>query len=149
MRVFAVPRSIARSLEKSPSMESRIIARAAPSAAGPSVGAALRAIRNEQRQQRETPGAPPVCKGRGAPLAFRGRALDQLIDDALLRHEADRLGMAVGDVEVVDAITSMPELQEDGHFSRQRLEYVLQAERDRGEFEAEVRRNILFERLRN
>ena len=82
-------------------------------------------------------------------LDVRGRALDQLIDDALLRHEADRLGMAVGEVEVVDAITSVPELQEDGHFSRQRLEYVLQAERDRGEFEAEVRRNILFERLRN
>jgi len=82
-------------------------------------------------------------------LDVRGRALDQLIDDALLRHEAERLDMAVGDGEVVDAITSMPELQEDGHFSRQRLEYLLQAERDRGEFEAEIRQNILFDRLRN
>src|SRR5262249_10166782 len=30
-------------------------------------------------------------------LDVRGRALDQLIDDALLRHEAKRLDMAVGD----------------------------------------------------
>lgn len=81
-------------------------------------------------------------------LDLPGRALDQLIDDALLRHEAGRLGVAVGDGEVVAYITKMPELQEDGRFSRERLEYFLRAQRDRGEFEDDIRRSLLFERVR-
>lgn len=81
-------------------------------------------------------------------LDLPGRALDQLIDDALLRHEADRLGVAVGDGEVVEYITHMPELQEDGRFSRERLDYFLRAQRDRGEFENDVHRSLLFERVR-
>src|SRR5262249_12613719 len=44
-------------------------------------------------------------------LNLRGQALDQLIDAALLSHEADRLGIAVTDDELVQAITQLPELQ--------------------------------------
>ena len=69
-----------------------------------------------------------------AGLHLRGQALDQLIDDALLRHEAQRLGLDVGDDEVMTTITNMPELQENGRFNRELLERVLEINRDRGEF---------------
>jgi len=82
-------------------------------------------------------------------LDLPGHALDQLIEEALLRHEADRLGITVTDAEVVDAITQMPELQDNGRFDRDRLETFLRAQRDRGEFEDELRRNLLFERLQS
>src|SRR5262245_49332865 len=82
-------------------------------------------------------------------LNLRGQALDQLIDAALLSHEADRLGIAVTDDELVQAITQLPELQENGRFNRDRLEAVLRYQRDRGEFEAEMRRNLLFQRMQS
>jgi peptidyl-prolyl cis-trans isomerase D len=81
-------------------------------------------------------------------LDVRGQALEQLIDQALLRHEAARLGLTVGDGEVVDAITHMPELQDGGRFDRERLEVFLRDRRDRGEFENDVRQDLLFRRLR-
>jgi peptidyl-prolyl cis-trans isomerase D len=83
-----------------------------------------------------------------AGLDLRGRALDQLIDEALLREEAERLGVTVTDDEVIEAITRMPELQDGGRFDRDRLEAILRYQRDQGEFEAEIRRTILFQRLR-
>ncbi len=89
---------------------------------------------------------------RGAALPqgvqLRGQALDQLIDDALLRHEADRLGLDVSEQDVLNAITSMPALQENGRFNRELLERVLQIQRDRGEFESEVRQDLVNRRLR-
>src|SRR5579885_622520 len=63
-------------------------------------------------------------------LNLRGQALDQLLDEALLEHEAARLGLAVTDGELVSAVTRMPE-----------------AQRDRGEFEEQLRRSLLFQRL--
>jgi peptidyl-prolyl cis-trans isomerase D len=91
-----------------------------------------------------------MLRGASLPqgLQLRGQALDQLIDDALLRHEADRLGLQVTEDDVLNAITSMPELQEDGRFNRELLERVLQIQRDRGEFEAQVRQDLLNRRLR-
>ena len=82
-------------------------------------------------------------------LNLPARALDQLIDEALLRHEAKRLGITVTDGEVVEFITRMPELQDGGRFDRSRLEAFLSQERDRGEFEDEIRRSLLFQRLRD
>jgi peptidyl-prolyl cis-trans isomerase D len=83
-----------------------------------------------------------------AGLHLRGQALDQLIDDALLRHEAQRLGLDVGDDEVMTTITSMPELQENGRFNRELLERVLELNRDRGEFEGQVRQDLVNRRVR-
>jgi peptidyl-prolyl cis-trans isomerase D len=80
-------------------------------------------------------------------LDLRGRALDQLVDEALLRHEAERLGVTVSEAELVEAITKMPELQDNGRFNRDRLESALSYQKDRGEFETEIRRSILFQRL--
>jgi len=83
-----------------------------------------------------------------AGLHLRGQALDQLIDDALLRHEAQRLGLDVGDDEVMTTITNMPELQENGRFNRELLERVLEINRDRGEFEGQVRQDLVNRRVR-
>src|SRR5262249_3479115 len=77
-----------------------------------------------------------------AGLRLRGQALDQLIDDALLRHEADRLGLEVGDDEVMTTITSMPELQENGRFNRELLERVLSLNRDGGGSGGQVRQDL-------
>jgi peptidyl-prolyl cis-trans isomerase D len=82
-------------------------------------------------------------------LDLRGRALDQLVDGALLRHEAERLGVPVSDNDVVDAIVKMPELQDNGRFDRARLEQYLDYERDQGEFASQVRRGLLFQRLQS
>jgi peptidyl-prolyl cis-trans isomerase D len=75
------------------------------------------------------------------------QALDQLLDGALLVHEADRLGIAVSDAEVREAIVQMPEFQENGRFSRERLREVLDFQRDRGEFQSQLRRGLVIERL--
>ncbi len=80
-------------------------------------------------------------------LNLSGQALDQLIEQALLRHEAARLGIAVTDAEVVDTITHMPELQQNGRFDRSRLEAYLRGERVPGAFEDAIRQNLLKQRL--
>ncbi len=80
-------------------------------------------------------------------LNLSGQALDQLIEQALLRHEAARLGIAVTDADLLDAITRMPELQQNGRFDRNRLEAVLRGERVPGEFEDAIRQSILKQRL--
>jgi peptidyl-prolyl cis-trans isomerase D len=80
-------------------------------------------------------------------LNLRGQALDQLIDQALLRDEAQRLGVQVTEAELVEKITQMPELQENGRFDRDRLEAVLRGLRDQGEFENDIRQQLLLQRL--
>ncbi|HZR80848.1 MAG TPA: SurA N-terminal domain-containing protein [Candidatus Binatia bacterium] len=82
-------------------------------------------------------------------LNLRGRALDQLIEQALIQHEAGRLGITVSEGELVDAITRLPELQDNGQFNRDRLETYLRYQRDRGEFEDELRRSIVFQRIQS
>lgn len=81
-------------------------------------------------------------------IDLRGQAFEQLLDEALMRHEANQLGLEVTDGEVVTAITSMPELQENGQFSKERLQRELDFRRDRGEFEEQVKRQIMTNRLR-
>jgi peptidyl-prolyl cis-trans isomerase D len=91
-----------------------------------------------------------ILQGASLPpnIDLRGQAFDQLVQDALVRHEADQLGLDVTDGEVVAAITSMPELQQNGQFSKDLLAQELQFRRDRGEFEEQVRRQIMTNRLR-
>src|SRR5262249_5672856 len=45
--------------------------------------------------------------------------------------------------------TRMPELQDNGRFNRDRLEAFLRAQRDRGEFEDQIRRSLVFERVQS
>jgi peptidyl-prolyl cis-trans isomerase D len=93
-----------------------------------------------------------MLKGQLSPdmlktLDIPGKALDELIDTALLEREAERLGIAPTEDEVLLAITQIPELQQNGQFDRARLQAFLDAERDRGEFENDMRRQLLYQRL--
>src|SRR2546425_3468286 len=80
-------------------------------------------------------------------LNLSGQALDQLIEQALLRHEAARLGIAVTNAEIDETVKRMPELQQNGRFDRSRLEAYLRGERVPGAFEDAVRQNLLKQRL--
>jgi len=80
-------------------------------------------------------------------LNLSGQALDELIDQALLRHEAARLGITVSDADLFDAITHLPALQQNGRFDRSRLEAYLRTERVPGAFEDAIRQGILKQRL--
>jgi peptidyl-prolyl cis-trans isomerase D len=55
----------------------------------------------------------------------------------------------VTDDQLVNAITRMPELQENGRFNRELLSRILASERDRGEFEESLRRDLRAQRLRS
>src|SRR5207253_6558207 len=96
--------------------------------------------------QRRFEGMPPEVV---RTLNLRERALDELIEDVLVREEAERLGIRVTEAELIEAITRMPEFQEGGRFSRERVEAALRFQRDRGEFEDQLRRAILFQRLQS
>lgn len=80
---------------------------------------------------------------------LRNQALDNLIDGALVKHEIHTLGLEVSDEELDAAIVNMPELQENGRFNRELLARILDAQRDRGEFEESLRRDLREQRLRN
>jgi peptidyl-prolyl cis-trans isomerase D len=95
-----------------------------------------------------------LAQGRLTPdlarsLDLPGKALDELINSALIAHEADRLGIAPSDDEVLLAITQLPELQQNGVFDRARLQAFLEQERDRGEFERDMRRQLLYQRIQS
>jgi peptidyl-prolyl cis-trans isomerase D len=80
---------------------------------------------------------------------LRSQALDSLIDSALVHHELTTLGLDVSDEQLVVAIRNMPELQENGRFNRELLSRILESQRDRGEFEESLRRDIREQRLHN
>jgi peptidyl-prolyl cis-trans isomerase D len=80
---------------------------------------------------------------------LRSQALDNLIDAALIEHEMRTLGLEITEDDVVKAITQIPALQENGRFSREALARFLESERDRGEFEESLRRDISGQRLRS
>jgi peptidyl-prolyl cis-trans isomerase D len=90
-----------------------------------------------------------LLKGLSLPASFnlRAQALEELIEAALVQHEVQRLGLDVSSDEVDQTILHLPELQQNGRFSRDLLERVLRAERDRGEFEESIRRGLRAERL--
>src|SRR5262245_65428958 len=66
----------------------------------------------------------------------------------MLRYQASRLGLEITNADCDEAIQAMPELQENGRFNRELLERVLQINRDRGEFEGQVRQDLVNRRLR-
>ena len=87
---------------------------------------------------------------------LRSLGIDRQILQALVSRyaalsEAERLGLAVSDAEVRQRIVNLPGFQENGQFvGEQRYRQALQFQRPPltpAQFEEEVRRDILFERL--
>ncbi len=81
-------------------------------------------------------------------LDFKNRALEQMINTALLKQEAQRLGFSVTDEEVRAAIESMQGLTVDGRFQRDvyfrylRMEGVTPTD-----FESEQRDRLLVQKV--
>ena len=76
--------------------------------------------------------------------------LDDFIRRELLVQRAGELGYRVSDRELAEALAEIPALQVDGVFSRDRYAALLRAQgRAEAEFEAEFRRDLEINQLRN
>lgn len=83
-------------------------------------------------------------------LDFKSRALDQMINSALFRQAAQRLGLSVSEEEVRSAIAGIEGLSVDGRFQR---EVYFRFLRMQGmtpvEFENDERSRLLVEKMQN
>ncbi|MEW6164957.1 MAG: SurA N-terminal domain-containing protein [Pseudomonadota bacterium] len=80
-----------------------------------------------------------------SPELRRG-VLQELINQRLLALHAAKAHLGVSDAALVDFITSVPSLQEDGKFSRERYEALVAAQGMSVEmFEARVRQDIVMQ----
>jgi peptidyl-prolyl cis-trans isomerase D len=85
-----------------------------------------------------------------AQLNLHARALDDLVNDRLLKREARRLGLQVTDDEVRDAILNIPNFRSGDHFDRTRYLAALRATRTTPtEFEESQRESLLITKLEN
>ncbi|MFN4263257.1 MAG: SurA N-terminal domain-containing protein [Thioalkalivibrionaceae bacterium] len=110
----------------------------------------VRAVQDEARSQRDQLRA---MMGGELPADFddaaaRERALDALIDRALLDQAVSRLGLRVGDAAVFREIASIGAFQEEGRFSASRYQQVLEAQRiGATDFERDVARSLQLAQL--
>src|SRR6266498_4169324 len=81
-------------------------------------------------------------------MGLTQQVISDLIQEALVIQQAKREGITVGDEELRLRIQSIPAFQEDGRFSRERyLAQLKQARIEPGEFETEVRRDLLRQKM--
>lgn len=89
-----------------------------------------------------------LFKGRLTPQAIkslnlRSAVLEELIQKRLLLQEVQRLGLAVTDEELTDAIAEIRDFQIDGRFNKNRYVQVLRSSRTTpGQFESEQREQL-------
>ena len=82
------------------------------------------------------------------PLGFnenmiKQQALEQVVNQTLLRQEAEKYGYRASNQEVYDTISSIPAFQKGGQFDRKTYDLLLQSQRrNKSGFEAEVRTSI-------
>ncbi len=83
-------------------------------------------------------------------LGLKQQALNQLINQMVLRQEAQRLSLRVTNAELANAIARIKAFQNDGVFNRRIYELVLSRYRMTPErFEAMQRQNMLIDKLRD
>jgi peptidyl-prolyl cis-trans isomerase D len=81
-------------------------------------------------------------------MGLAQQVVSDLIQEALIIQQAKREGITVGDEELRLRIQSIPAFQDDGRFSRDRyLAQLKQARIEPGEFEAEVRRDLVRQKV--
>ncbi|MBW2476992.1 MAG: SurA N-terminal domain-containing protein [Deltaproteobacteria bacterium] len=82
-------------------------------------------------------------------LKLADKAINGLIDQALLQDEADRMGLKVSKQELIDAIAQVQAFQENGQFNRDRYLQVLSYQRlTTEEFEQMQRADLLINKVR-
>ena len=115
------------------------------------VAAYQRAYQNQLNQMRGAYG-DQLNEQMIRQLGIGPRTVQTLIDREAMLAEADRLGLRVSDAELKERILRIPWLQENGQFiGNARYQMMLRAQRPpvtAGEFEEEVRREVLIDKLR-
>ena len=77
------------------------------------------------------------------------QAMQQLIEESLLIHQAEQLNLEVSEQELIDSIANYDAFQVDGKFSRDRYLEVLSYQRMNPEqFEATQRKQLLTQKVR-
>jgi len=85
-----------------------------------------------------------IPEGMLQQMNFKQQVLDQLIDNVLLRQEADRVGITVTDKEIQQAILNIPAFKHNGVFDRRLYEMALRNARlTPVDFEKQVRQEML------
>ena len=75
--------------------------------------------------------------------AIKQQALDQVVNQTLLRQEAEKYGYRASNQEVYDTIAEIPAFQKNGQFDVSTYELLLQSQRrNKSSFETEVRTSI-------
>ncbi len=104
-----------------------------------------RALNEQQERLR------PQLGNNAALLAspeFRAGVLNELINQRLLLLHAEQSKMFLGDQALADFIVSLPPLQVDGKFSRERYEALVAAQNmSIAEFESMLRRDLLIQQV--
>ena len=81
-------------------------------------------------------------------LNLEEQSLNDLIENELLRQEADRRNIKVSQQEVVDSIAAIPYFQDNGSFSKSRYIQILQAQRmSADQFEEQQRDSLRIDKL--
>ena len=81
-------------------------------------------------------------------MGLTQQVISDLVQEALIIQQATREGITVGDEELRLRIQSIPAFQDDGRFSRDRyLAQLKQARIEPGEFETEVRRDLVRQKM--
>jgi peptidyl-prolyl cis-trans isomerase D len=84
-----------------------------------------------------------------ASLGLRKRAMDQLIDQAVMLQAAEKLNLTVTDEELIQSIRNLPVFQTGGAFDESKYQLVLtQNKLNRSQFEAMQRESMLLQKLR-
>ncbi len=79
---------------------------------------------------------------------MRAAVLDGLVQQRLLKHESQRVGLAIPDAQLVEMIRNISAFQEDGDFSKERYEELLRGQgMSPRMFEARVRQELMRQQL--
>jgi len=88
--------------------------------------------------------SPDLLKG----LDLKQQALDQLIDAAVVNHEAQRIGLRVSEAELIETIRKDPNFQRGGTFNRALYEQIVGSMGlDNETFQAMIKRDLLNQRM--
>lgn len=87
----------------------------------------FRARFEQQREQQRATAGEAFDARAFETLENKRAVLDRLIDERVMRINAERAGIVISDAEVRDTIQSLPEFQVDGKFDPQRYQLALQA----------------------
>ncbi len=102
-------------------------------------------LRNMYQQFSQQPLTPELEK----QLGLKKLALENMINNTLMRNAAVRMGIKVSKEEVVNAIAAIPAFQKNGVFDAQIYQQLLQSKRIMPEaFENDVKEELLLKKAR-